>query len=286
MEEFLGHDLRDAGIWRHLTKEGRLIEAAILAQHTIFDGRPARLVLAEDVTERQRAERKLRESEEQLRELAGRLQAVREEERTRVSRQLHDELGQALTAMKMDCIWITGRLAGADPKLIERARKSIGLVDETILTVRQLASGLRPGILDLGLQAAIEWQADEFQARSDIACVVDASVQAGILSKEQETELFRIFQESLTNIARHAGASLVQVTLRQDAVGFQLEVADNGRGIREEEISRRNSLGLLGMRERVSLIGGTFAIHGSPASGTTVRVYVPAQPLGTAARMV
>jgi PAS domain S-box-containing protein len=267
--------LKDAGIRRHRTKDGRLIDVAIFAQHTTFEGRQARLTLAEDVTERERAQRKLRESGEQLRELAARLQSVREEERTRVARQLHDELGQALTALRMDCTWIKGKLTGADTNVIDRVQGSIHLVDETILTVRQLAADLRPGILDLGLRAAIEWQAEEFQTRSDIACVVEASSQAGPLSPEQDTEVFRIFQESLTNIARHSGASLVQVTICQAPDGLHLKVEDNGRGITEDEINRRSSLGLLGIRERVSLIGGTFSIQGRPGQGTTLRVDVP-----------
>lgn len=219
--------------------------------------------------------KELEEANEQLRELATRLQSIREEERTRVARRLHDELGQSLTALKMDCAWVVRKLEGADADVIRRAQSSVRLVDDTILMVRQLAADLRPGILDLGLQAAIEWQAEEFQTRSEIACVVDASIQAGFLCPKQEVHLFRIFQESLTNIARHSGASLIQVTLRQDPGVLHFEVKDNGRGISEDEISRRKSLGLLGMRERVSIIGGTFSIQGSPGHGTTIRVDVP-----------
>ena len=267
--------LADCGIWQHRIKDGSLIEVAVFSHVTFFQGNRARMIVCEDVTERRRAERKLQESEQQLRELAGRLQMAREEERTRLARQLHDQLGQQLTALKMGCMWVSGRISEAPTLVRERLQASIRLVDETIATVRRLATELRPGILDLGLQAALEWQAEEFQTHSDVACIVDISADTAQLDSMTATEIFRIFQEILTNIARHAGASLVQVRLTQDQNELVFEVEDDGRGIRKEELTNVTSLGLLGMRERAALIGGHFSIRGMPQQGTLVEVRVP-----------
>ena len=172
-------------------------------------------------------------------------------------------------------MWVAGRLTDAPALVKERIQASIRLVDETITTVRRLATELRPGILDLGLQAALEWQAEEFQTHSDVACIVDVSADTSQLDATAATEIFRIFQETLTNIARHAGASLVQVRLTEERNELVFEVQDDGRGISEEELLNRKSLGLLGMRERATLIGGRFSIRGMPQKGTVVEVRVP-----------
>jgi len=267
--------IRKSAPWTHRTKDGTLLQVAIFSQAAIFEGRSVRVVLAEDITERQRSEERLRESEQQLRELAGRLQSVREEERLRVARQLHDELGQALTALKMNCAWITARLPEAPKGVLDKLQSSIELVDETIVTVRRLSAELRPGILDLGLSAAIEWQAAEFQSRSDIECTVELIGEEEMLDTARATEIFRVFQETLTNVARHANATQVKVILSQKFDEVSLEVRDNGRGIVEEEINDRHALGILGMRERVALLGGSFSIQGRPDCGTTVQVVVP-----------
>lgn len=245
-----------------------------------FDREHKRLLtdkLFEKVNELEAANAGLRGSELQYRELAARLQSVREEERTRVARQLHDELGQSLTALKMDCAWIRTRLSGAQTGVLARIQSSMELIDETIRTVRRLATELRPGVLDLGIQAAIEWQAHEFQARSGIECTVAFSAAEELLDSASATEIFRIFQETLTNVARHSGATQVKATLEQDRGELLLEIRDNGRGIRRDEIEKRNSLGLLGMRERASLIKAAFTIDGEPEHGTTVRVRIPLQ---------
>jgi PAS domain S-box-containing protein len=266
------------GPWTHRLKDGTLIEAATFSQLINFGSRPARLILAEDVTERHRNEKKLRESEQQLRELAGRLQDVREEERTRVARHLHDELGQALTALKMNSAWVLARLPDVQPNVTQMIQASMDLVDETIVTVRRLSTELRPGILDLGLSAAIEWQAEEFQARSDAACIVDIYTDMDLLDAKSATEVFRIFQEILTNIARHSGATQVDVSLRREADELVLEIHDNGKGITDGEINSRHALGVLGMRERAALIQGAVFFTGGPGRGTTVQVRVPVDP--------
>ena len=223
-----------------------------------------------------RAETELKDSHAQLRALAANLQAVREEERTRIARELHDELGQALTALKFDLAWLTSRLAQQDASLSQKAKAVTTQMDTLIKTVRRIATELRPGMLDdLGLAASIEWQAREFQKRMGIQCAVSVPSQDLPLARAQSTALFRIFQETLTNVARHAKAQHVQVKLAVEHDWLTLQVQDDGRGIQGREIAGRSSLGLLGMRERVELLGGVFNILGVSGEGTTVTVSIP-----------
>jgi len=226
--------------------------------------------------ERRRAEEKLRRSLEQLRALSVYLQYVREDERIRISRQVHDELGQALTGLKMDLYWLANRLPKKFRSVHEKTRAMSTHIDETIQTVRRIATELRPGILDdLGLVAAIEWQAQEFQKRTGIECVVTSDLKETILDQDLNTAFFRIFQETLTNIIRHAQASRVEVHLQQEESTLVLEVKDNGRGISEAELNDTRSIGVLGMRERAALLQGEFQITGVPGQGTTVTVRIP-----------
>lgn len=212
----------------------------------------------------------------QLRALTARLQTVREDERTRVAREIHDELGQALTAIKLEFTALLGDLPAAEGPVSQRSQSILTLLDEAIQSIRRIATELRPGILDdIGLVAAVEWAAEEFQARSGIKCSL-ARPDADIgLDTESATALFRIVQETLTNIARHANASEVNIRLTDERGQLTLEVRDNGRGISEDQLSGSRSLGILGMRERVLLIGGELTISGSPGQGTTVRVRIP-----------
>lgn len=229
-----------------------------------------------DRHERQRAEEKLRRSLDQLRALTSYLQYVREEERTRIAREVHDELGQALTGLKLDMSWLAARLARNAKPVQEKVKTMVNHIDETIQTVRRIATELRPGILDsLGLVAALEWQANEFQSRSGIPCHVVASVDDSQLPQQIATVFFRIYQETLTNIIRHAKATRVDVQLAEENGALVLTVKDNGRGISEEEIANTRSIGLVGMRERASLIGGEITLHGAPGRGTTVILRVP-----------
>jgi signal transduction histidine kinase len=208
------------------------------------------------------AEVQLRESHKQLRSLSVYLQHVREEERTRIAREVHDELGQALTSCKLDASWLAHHLPRHQKELSEKAGKLSGDIDSTIQTVRRIATELRPGILDhLGLAAALEWQAQEFQTRTGIRCHVSARLHEPPLAAELTTTFFRIFQETLTNVIRHAEATHVDVHLKEDAARVILEVKDDGRGISQEEISDPKSMGLLGMRERAALLGGDFRIQ-------------------------
>jgi PAS domain S-box-containing protein len=229
-------------------------------------------VALQDVTERKRAERELQRSLQELHALNAQLQSVREEERTRLARELHDELGQALTAIRID---LAG-LKSARGQESQRIDGVLSLVDETIRSVRRISTELRPGILDhLGLVAAVEWAAEEFQSRTGIQCRVSLPETNPAIDAERATALFRIFQETLTNIARHAGATAVRVALSLESGNVSLEVRDNGRGISEDQLAASGSLGILGMRERALLLGGEFSIAGDPGTGAIVRVRIP-----------
>lgn len=231
---------------------------------------------AEERRQRKRAVEQLRQSHQQMRALTAYLQHIREEERTRIAREVHDELGQALTGLKMDVSWIAGRLPRKSRELVERARIISSHIDATIQTVRRIATELRPGILDdLGLEAAVEWQAHEFEKRTGIKCVVQATNVATLWDEDFNTAVFRIYQELLTNILRHARATQVDVRLSEGSDRLILIVQDNGRGITDEEVASTRSIGLLGMRERAELLGGEIRFEGKPGIGTRVTVSFP-----------
>jgi signal transduction histidine kinase len=231
---------------------------------------------AAERADRKHAEARLRDSHEQLRALSVYLQYVREEERTRIAREVHDELGQQLTKLKMDLAWLGGRLPRALRPLLDKIHDMSAHVDSTIQSVRRIATELRPGILDdLGLVAALEWQANEFQTRTGIECQVASNLQDTLLDADLNTAFFRIFQETLTNIMRHANATRVEVSAMRRDGALILTVHDNGRGIQPGEITDRRSIGLLGMEERAALLGGEFKIEGEPGRGPGVTVKIP-----------
>ncbi len=241
-----------------------------------FEDGPVNVTFLTDVTEREIRERELRESREQLRSLAARLESLREEERTILSREIHDEFGQSLTGLKMDLAWLAKRLPRDQEDLLRKADSMLKLVDESVKLIRKISTRLRPGILDdFGLLAAMEWQAREFGQRTGIRCGVRSNVKNIRIGKNASSSIFRIFQEALTNIARHSGASKVDVRLKQRRTYLLLAVQDNGRGLKKEDLRPHESLGILGMRERVQLMKGTFTIEGVPGEGTKVRVFVP-----------
>ncbi|MFN8456122.1 MAG: histidine kinase [Anaerolineae bacterium] len=213
---------------------------------------------------------------EQLRNLTGYLQAVREEERTRIARDLHDEFGQALTALKMDVAWLAKQLPKHAAPLHHKTGMMASLIDATIQLTRRVAAELRPGVLDdLGLVAAMEWQAQEFTARTGIPCELRLSENDIILGHDLATSVFRIFQEILTNVARHAQASQVTVELLDQPGELTLIVGDNGRGITPEQLHDPESLGLIGMRERANSWGGTITFRGIAGEGTTITLRIP-----------
>ncbi|HXN15626.1 MAG TPA: response regulator [Usitatibacter sp.] len=233
-------------------------------------------MLNAELAERALTEQRLRISEDNLRALAAHLQSVREEERIHIAREIHDELGQALTGLKFDLNSFAKSYATDEPDArSEKSQAMCQAIDRIINSVRRIASGLRPEVLDeIGLAAAVEWQGREFQRRTGIRCQVEISPRFVDPDRERSTALFRIFQELLTNVARHAHATRVDVHLKDDA-GINLEVTDNGCGIRDEDFQGTRSLGFLGLRERVQAFGGVIAVKGSEGKGSTVCVSIP-----------
>lgn len=220
--------------------------------------------------------RERKNAEEQIRALAARQERVREDERTRLAREIHDALGQMCTALKMDIAWIAKRLPRDQKRLNEKSEGALRLVSELIRSLRRLSTELRPSTLDtLGLVASIEWQAQQFEAHTGIRCQLYLPEKDLTLDKERSTAIFRIFQETLTNVARHAGATSVQTSLVVGERNVALITHDNGAGFDLSTVDRRGSLGLLGMKERAYLLGGEFKISSSPGKGTTVVVHIP-----------
>ena len=230
----------------------------------------------EQITERKLAEERLRATLEEVRMLSGRLSTMQEAERTRIARELHDELGVGLTCLKIDLSRLhtmvsEGAGAGARKKAGDKIRSMVEQIDTTIASVQRLVAELRPAVLDdLGLVAAIEWQCQDFQKRTGIPCTCVTSADELAVESERATALFRICQEALTNTARHAQATAVTIKLESRIDYLQLVVADNGVGIPNTKVSDRRSLGLLGMKERVALFGGEITIRGNPGNGTIV----------------
>jgi len=227
--------------------------------------------------EGKRAEEEVRKSRERLRNLSERLQSLLEEERTRISREIHDELGQALTALKID-LSLTRRslVAGGHAKQSAKIHEIERAVNRIIRTVRKIATDLRPGVLDeLGVAAALEWMAKDFRNRTGIGCKVSIQGVDKISDNALATAIFRIVQEALTNVMRHAAASRVNMSLKKKDDTFVVEVRDNGIGITEGRSTGSKSLGLIGIRERVRLLGGEAVIRGKPGEGTIVRVTLP-----------
>ncbi|MGD9075576.1 MAG: PAS domain S-box protein [Desulfobacteraceae bacterium] len=278
--------LRKQGFVRDLEvrfrmKQGELRVGLLSAQVIYSGGELCSVAIMHDITERKRVEEELRRSQEQLRNLSEHLQRAREEERACIAREIHDELGQALTALKMDLSWLGKRLPFEKDSLYEKVGAMSKLIDTTTQSVRRISTQLRPGLLDdLGLVAAIEWQAQEFQERTKIRCKLALHADDIVLNRELSTTCFRIFQEALTNVARHADATRVMVTLKRNADRLSLEVIDNGKGITKEEISHPKSFGLLGMLERARFCGGDVKISGIQGKGTTVVAVIPLRPEG------
>ncbi len=234
-------------------------------------------IFVSDITEQVEAQQELRATAEQLRALAARLDAIREEERRVIAREIHDQIGQALTSLKLDVGWLRSQLDGGGGAAVdERARAMEALVDQTIETTRRVSAMLRPAILDdLGLAAAIRWQVREFQQRAGVDCALDLPADGPAVAPAIGLSLFRIVQEALTNIARHAQARHVRIGLAIDSESTVLTVSDDGRGVTAEELERPTSLGIVGIRERTLAVGGKVTITGSAEQGTTLTVRVP-----------
>ena len=241
-----------------------------------IEGRKFYTVILRDITERKRAEEALERSYRDLRDLSAKMHEVREAERLRIARELHDELAQWLTAIKMDIAWIAGRLSPEQANVRERAHKARGLVDTTVAAVRRIASDLRPVMLDdLGLVAAVENLLHELSQRSGIVVSLDADESGVDVGEPLASALYRIAQEALTNVARHSGATEVRVEVRADGENLVLAVTDNGKGIDLEAAARSKSYGIMGMRERATTLGGSASITAAEGGGTRVEVVVP-----------
>jgi len=241
-------------------------------ERDMIDGVTRLLSLA---AEQKKAEEDIKSSREQLRSLYHRLEQVREEERTRIAREVHDELAQVLTALKLEMSVLDQNLPSNNPELKNKANMMIDLIDNSIQTGKKIATDLRPPILDdLGLPEAISWQGRDFESRTKVRCLFDMRGFRGQPDINRATTLFRIFQETLTNITRHAKATDVYVKLSETKEAFILKVEDNGVGITASEASNTRSLGILGMRERTQVWGGHLDIQGNPQKGTTVTITI------------
>ena len=233
-------------------------------------------IIYTDITSRKKAEEEIKQTTEQLRQLTSRLQNVREEERTRIAREIHDELGQQLTGLKMDASWIGKKISVEEYLLQKRISGMISLIDDTITTVRRIASELRPSMLDdLGLIAALEWQTQEFEKRTAITTYFENHTSDFTPEKELSTTIFRVYQEALTNITRYAQATEVKTIIDTKDNFIILIIKDNGCGFDVNEVKTKNSLGLIGMNERALLFNGTLIIESKKLIGTTVSLKIP-----------
>ena len=264
-----------SGVGRHRKKDGKIIFVDIHTRDLVYNDQPTRLVLANDVTEKYKSEEKLKKSYDSIRELTEHLQKIREEERAYMAREIHDQLGQLLTVLKMDISWLNKRLGNTSEPVREKFTELLEMTDKTVTTVRKIASELRPTLLDdLGLSAAMEWHLEEFEKRSGIHKEFERPDKELEIDDSMKIGLFRIFQESLTNVARHSGAERVNVLLERKNGNIVLKIADNGKGFDTEQATKK-TLGLLGMKERTQMMGGVYHINGMPGKGTMVEVVVP-----------
>lgn len=293
--QFFAHDLQmaktrwreffDCGHFHNETDERRLdgspmrIEGDYIVIHDDKGRIAGHFGIQRDVTDRHLASEQIQASREQLRALASRLQKVREEERTGIAREIHDELGQALTGLKLDIAWMRHRLP-RDPELMNQCVSIMERIDQTIDSVRRIATELRPSVLDqLGLAAALEWQAQEFSSRTGIEVLTDLETDCSAMADELASSAFRILQESLTNVVRHSNATQVTIALRHSCDLLILEISDNGIGVPSGKLEETASLGLVGMRERALACGGDLSISARVSGGTTVLLQVPLSPV-------
>ena len=258
------------------------VEKALEKQKLEIENRRLFEETKRELSRRKRAEARLAKSRDELRSLSGHLQTVREEERRQIAREIHDELGQSLTALKMNLSSLVSKIPDNKKSLLHETKSMLRIADRSIQMVKKISTELRPGLLDdLGLSAAIHWQVEEFKHHTGINCNVSLEGEERLIDQGRSVAIFRIVQETLTNVARHANATEVNVSLSMKSSGKSksdqliLKVIDNGDGISEENILSPNSIGLIGMRERVYPWGGEISIKGREGVGTAVTVAVP-----------
>lgn len=271
----LSAGLTQIDVGRHQKKDKSVIDVEVNSHDIMFNDRKSRLVLVQDITEKLRTQRIILESSEQLRSLSARLQEIREEERMYMAHEIHDELGQRLTVLKMDISWLKKYLKDADTATKQKLDDTINLLDGTIKIVRKIATDLRPGILDdLGLIPALEWQSKDFENRSGIKVSFKANITELALKNELATGLFRIYQEALTNVGRHAEATQIDSTLEKKGEKIILSITDDGIGFDTATLGTKKTLGITGMKERTKIFGGEYFIESSPGKGTRIRVCI------------
>lgn len=263
-------------VWRHRKKNGELMFFNINAHLINYEGKRVSLVMIDDVTEKLKVETEIVSSYNQLQELTAHLQVIREEERTRIAREIHDELGQQLTALKMDTAWISKKITNGNEPITEKLSNMLSLIDETVKTIRRISSDLRPGILDdLGLIPALEWQGDEYEKRTGIKLKFCTNISDITLEPKISTNIFRIFQEALTNIIRHASATEIEVSVEKKDNDLKLVIKDNGHGFELNKLKSRHSWGIVGMKERAILLNGELIIESEQLKGTSITLKIP-----------
>jgi PAS domain S-box-containing protein len=278
--DVLGGRLKHIPRRLHRRKDGTTFPVAFSIGSFKLGRRNVMCGIVRDISERDQAEQSLRQSRRELRTLAGRLHALLEEERKRIAREVHDELGQSLTALKLDISLLP---LPSDPDTGERLATILDTLDRAMACAQRITTELRPGLLDdLGLAAALAWQAKQFQRRTGIRCVLHDDPPEPPLQEEARVAMFRCFQEILTNIARHAGATRVEIWLETKERMVELRVADNGRGITLQQSQGHRSWGIIGMRERMNAVGGKLKLYGWRGKGTTVRVVTSSHREGVA----
>jgi signal transduction histidine kinase len=231
--------------------------------------------LEHQIDERKKAEDALRETQATLRELAAYQERIREDERKRIAREIHDELGQNLLALRLDVSALHARTGEHHPRLQERAETALVYIDTTMKSIRSIMNNLRPAVLDLGLQAAIEWQVAQFERRNNVICEVVMNDEGRQIPETQATGVFRVLQESLNNIGRHARATFVRIEVHIDDRQLKLFIKDDGVGMHPADRRKAHRFGLIGMEERISMLGGEMRIDSTPGAGTVLRVTVP-----------
>ena len=263
-------------VWGLRSDGGEFPVEASISQVEVGGGKFYTAILR-DITARHKAEAEQQRTGEQMRALARRLEVIRDEQAAHIARELHDELGQTLTVVKLHVSAMQKQLDSHPDRAPSKvAREAIGLIDDSVANLRRLCTELRPPMLDhLSLGAALTALASDFQAHSGVVCTLDVPAGFPILDPPRQTTVYRLVQELLTNVARHSGASKVRIVLREAGNTIKLEVADNGRGIAASELAGTKSLGLLGMRERALAAGGNITFEGRPGEGTTAIAFIP-----------
>jgi PAS domain S-box-containing protein len=258
------------------SREGKKMDYYFYGRKAVFNGEDYLVGMAFDISDRLEAENKLRERTAEIQRLTGHLEKIQEEERTRIAREIHDELGQQLTCLKMDAAWVGKKISPEEKMLHQKLNSMLSVIDDTVKSVRRISSELRPGILDdLGLIPALEWQSQEFEKHAGIKSIFTSRINHFNPEWNVSTHVFRVYQEALTNVARHAQATQVETVIEQEDDHVVLRVKDNGNGIDMAEASIKNSLGLIGMRERAFLFQGQLSIEGEKQVGTTVTLRIP-----------